>query len=148
MSFQRPAGYAGDLTVEDAYALLADEAESVLVDVRTQPEWTYGGVPDLSELGKTPVFQEWQVYPSMRVAADFVPRLTAALEAGGGDRSMSVLFIRRSGARSRAAAAALASAGWTRCFNVTDGFEGGLDAKRRRGASGGWRVRGLPWTQS
>ena len=48
MSFQRPAGYAGDLCIEDAYALLAENEKAVLVDVRTQAEWTYVGVPDLS----------------------------------------------------------------------------------------------------
>ncbi len=148
MSIQTPAGYAGDLTVEEAYALLSHDEDAVLVDVRTQPEWAYVGVPDLGELGKTPVFQEWQIYPSLQVAADFVPRLTAALAARGVDRSTSVLFLCRSGVRSRAAATALTSAGWTRCFNVKEGFEGGLDAKRRRGAIGGWRARGLPWTQS
>ena len=60
MSFQRPAGYAGDLSVEDAYAVLSKDEKSVLVDVRTQPEWTYVGVPDLGALGKATIFQEWK----------------------------------------------------------------------------------------
>ena len=103
MSFQRPAGYAGDLCIEDAYALLAENEKAVLVDVRTQAEWTYVGVPDLSQLGKAPIFLEWQVYPSMQVVADFTPRLVAALNARGADRSAQVLFICRSGVRSRGA---------------------------------------------
>ena len=45
MSFQRPAGYAGNLSIADAYAILTADEKSVLVDVRTQPEWTYVGVP-------------------------------------------------------------------------------------------------------
>ena len=148
MSFQRPAGYAGDLSVEDAYAVLTEDQKSVLVDVRTQPEWAFVGVPDLGRLGKTPIFQEWQVYPSMQVAADFKPRLVAALIARGADPSTPVIFLCRSGARSRAAAIALTGAGWTRCYNIAEGFEGGLDEMRKRGALGGWRARGLPWTQS
>jgi rhodanese-related sulfurtransferase len=148
MSFQRPAGYAGDLSIEDAYAVLGEDQKSILVDVRTQPEWTYVGVPDLSALGKTPIFQEWQVYPSMHVAADFTHRLEAALTARGADRSTPVIFICRSGARSRAAAIAFTGAGWARCHNIAEGFEGGLDETRRRGALGGWRAGGLPWTQS
>ena len=84
----------------------------------------------------------------MQVAADFAPRLVAALTARGADRSTPVLFLCRSGVRSRAAAIALADAGWARCYNVAEGFEGDLDAARRRGARGGWRARGLPWTQS
>ena len=148
MSFQRPAGYAGDLSIDDAYAILSEDERSVLVDVRTQPEWLYVGVPDLSRLGKTTIFQEWQVYPSMQVAADFTPRLVAALTARGADRSTTVLFICRSGVRSRAAAMALTGAGWPHCYNIAEGFEGGLDETRRRGALAGWRARGFPWTQS
>jgi rhodanese-related sulfurtransferase len=148
MSFQRPADYGGDLSVEDAYALLADDKNSLLVDVRTQPEWAFVGVPDLGELDKTPIFQEWQVYPSMEPAPDFVPRLIAALTAHGAKPSAPVLFLCRSGARSRAAAVALSGAGWSRCYNISDGFEGGLDETRKRGVLGGWRARGLPWKQS
>jgi len=59
-----------------------------------------------------------------------------------------VFFLCRSGVRSRAAAIALASAGWARCYNIAEGFEGGLDEARKRGALGGWRAGGLPWTQS
>ncbi|MGD0563701.1 MAG: rhodanese-like domain-containing protein [Roseiarcus sp.] len=148
MSFQRPAGYAGDLSIEDAYALLTEEEKSVLVDVRTQAEWAYVGVPDIGRLGKTPIFQEWQVYPSMQVVADFTPRLVAALTARGAEPLTSVLFLCRSGVRSRAAAIALTGAGWGRCYNIAEGFEGGLNETRKRGALGGWRARGLPWIQS
>jgi rhodanese-related sulfurtransferase len=148
MSFQQPAAYAGNLSIADAYAILTEDEKSVLVDVRTQPEWTYVGVPDLGRLGKTPIFLEWQIYPSMQVAADFTPRLVAALKARGADRSTPVLFICRSGVRSRSAAIALTGAGWSRCYNIAEGFEGGLDETRKRGALGGWRARGLPWTQS
>jgi rhodanese-related sulfurtransferase len=148
MSFHEPARYAGDLSIEDAYALLSDDKMAVLVDVRTQPEWAFVGVPDLSGLGKTPIFQEWQVYPGMQSPADFAPRLIVALGAHGADPSTPVLFLCRSGVRSRAAAVALTAAGWRRCYNVRDGFEGGLDERRRRGSLGGWKARGLPWTQS
>jgi rhodanese-related sulfurtransferase len=148
MSFQRPADYGGDLSVEDAYALLADDKNSLLVDVRTQPEWAFVGVPDLGELDKTAIFQEWQVYPSMETTPDFVPRLIAALTARGAKSANPVLFLCRSGARSRAAAIALSAAGWSRCYNISDGFEGGLDETRKRGVLGGWRARGLPWKQS
>jgi rhodanese-related sulfurtransferase len=136
------------LSIEDAYAVLSEDEKSVLVDVRTQAEWAYVGVPDLGPLGKTPIFQEWQVYPSMQVVADFTPRLVAALTARGADRSTPLVFICRSGVRSRAAALALTDAGWARCYNIAEGFEGGLDATRKRGALGGWRARGLPWIQS
>ena len=83
MSYQNFAGYAGDLLAIDAYTLLEGESTSVLIDVRTQAEWAYVGTPDLQALGKTPLFVEWQRYPSMAVDADFTARLDALLRLGG-----------------------------------------------------------------
>ena len=56
--------YAGDVSPEDAYAALQDDADAVLVDVRTAAEWAYVGLPDLSGLGKQVVTIEWQSFPS------------------------------------------------------------------------------------
>jgi len=148
MSYQNNAGYAGDLLAVDAYALLEGEASSILIDVRTKAEWAYVGTPDLHALGKTPLFLEWQSYPSMAVDADFVARLEAQLQSAGVERGASLVFLCRSGARSRGAATALTNAGWGPCFNVSDGFEGPLDGLRRRGGAGGWKASGLPWTQT
>ena len=149
MSFQRPADYAGELSVCDAYALLKEDQKAELVDVRTQAEWTWVGVPDLSNLGKTPIFVEWASYPGMRPAADFAQLVIAELTTRGADQEMPVLFLCRSGVRSLAAARTLASAGWRRCYNISEGFEGSLDAaSHRRGALGGWRAGGMPWTQT
>ena len=148
MSLKDARGFAGDLSVEDAHAMLAKDQGATLVDVRTQPEWQFVGVPDLAALGKTAIFRQWQVYPGMEVATDFVPGLVDELERRGADKSSPVIFICRSGARSRNAAIALTKAGWANCYNVAEGFEGPLDEERRRGAVAGWRARGLPWTQT
>ena len=56
MSYQNFLGYAGDILAVDAYALLRGDSTSVLIDVRTQAEWTYVGAPDIQALGKTPLF--------------------------------------------------------------------------------------------
>ena len=148
MSYQNFVGYAGDLLAVDAYALLEGNSTSVLIDVRTQAEWAYVGTPDVQALGKTPLFLEWQSYPSMAVDANFTGRLEALLLAGGVERGASLVFLCRSGARSRQAAIAMTSAGWGPCFNVSDGFEGPLDDSRRRGGGSGWKAGGLPWTQT
>jgi rhodanese-related sulfurtransferase len=142
------AGYAGDLLAIDAFTLLQGDARSVLIDVRTQAEWTYVGAPDIRTLGKTPFFLEWQTYPSMEVDAKFAARLDALLKAAGVEPGAPLVFLCRSGSRSRHAAVAMTSAGWTPCFNVSDGFEGPLDGSRRRGGVGGWKAGGLPWAQS
>jgi rhodanese-related sulfurtransferase len=148
MSYQNFAGYAGDLLATDAYALLEGDASSVLIDVRTEAEWAYVGRPDIRELGKTPFFLEWQSYPSLQVDADFASHLAALLDSAGVERGASLVFLCRSGARSRQAAMAMTSAGWAPCFNVSDGFEGPLDGSRRRGGVGGWKAGGLPWAQT
>jgi len=148
MTFQHAAGYAGDLLATDAYEVLAGDANSMLVDVRTAVEWTYVGTPNLDSLGKTVIFLEWQSYPSMKIDGDFPPRLEAMLEAVRVEKSTSLLFLCRSGVRSRSAAVAMTSAGWPRCFNISDGFEGPLDSLRHRGIVGGWKARGLPWAQT
>src|SRR5580692_10963995 len=98
MAAQSTAGYAGDLSAREAYSILERDKAAVLVDVRTQAEWTYVGVPNLSELGKQTILVEWQAYPSMKVDADFAPRLNQALPESGADAPL--LFLCRSGGRS------------------------------------------------
>src|SRR5208283_3282579 len=142
MSNQNFAGYAGDVLATDAYELLAGDASSVLIDVRTQAEWAYVGTPDIQALGKTPFFLEWQAFPSNQVDANFAVRLEALLSSAGVERGASLVFICRSGARSRHAAIAMTSAGWAPCFNISDGFEGPLDGSRRRGGVSGWKAGG------
>jgi rhodanese-related sulfurtransferase len=148
MSIHLPNGYAGDVSADDAYSMLESDKSAVLVDVRTKAEWTFVGVPDLSGIGKEALFAEWQEFPAMKVAAEFVPHLTEILRARGVSATAPVLFLCRSGARSRAAAIALTEAGQERCYNIAQGFEGPLDDKQKRGSVDGWKASGLPWAQS
>lgn len=135
--------YAGDLNPTEAWALLSKDPKSVLVDVRTQPEWTFVGVPDLAEIGKQLMLVSWQTYPTMAIDPGFVDRVAAAVP----DRDAPILFLCRSGARSRSAAIAMTAAGYRRCYNVAEGFEGAMDAERHRGRIAGWKAAGLPWKQ-
>ena len=89
MSYQNFAGYAGDLLALDAHALLEGDASAVLIDVRTKAEWAYVGTPDIRSLGKTPLFLEWQSYPSMAIDADFA----AQLERSWGPRGSSAVRL-------------------------------------------------------
>jgi rhodanese-related sulfurtransferase len=148
MSRENAVGYAGDVLATEAYHLLSSDDASVLIDVRTQAEWGYVGVPDLAALGKTPLFLEWQSFPAMHVDPAFAARLTNLLDAAGGARDAPLLFLCRSGARSRHAAAAMTQAGWAHCLNVSDGFEGPLDPWRHRNLVGGWKAADLPWIQT
>jgi len=136
-----------DVPVEEAWAHLEKDAGSVLIDVRTRAEWTFVGLPDLSEIGKRVLTVEWQTCPESKIDAGFPERLTKALDAAGADKDSELFFICRSGARSRMAAEAMANAGYRRCRNVADGFEGPLDANRHRGQVAGWKAAGLAWVQ-
>ena len=148
MTAQPTAGYAGDVSAAEAYSLLERDKSAVLVDVRTKAEWTYVGVPNLSKIGKQTVLLEWQEFPSMAVNREFAARLDEILRQGGAGPDTPILFLCRSGGRSRAAAIAMSLSGRRRCFNIGNGFEGPLDDKRRRGVLDGWKAQGLPWTQS
>jgi rhodanese-related sulfurtransferase len=137
--------YAGDITPEQAWRLLSDNPDAVLVDVRTDAEWGFVGVPDLSSLGRDVVYIEWNRSDGQRNAnflAELQDRISPA--TGGGERP--VVFLCRSGNRSIGAAEVATEAGITPAYNMLDGFEGQLDADGHRGGTG-WRAIGLPWNQ-
>lgn len=136
-------GYAGDVTADHAWRILQTDPKAVLVDVRTQAEWTYVGVPVLDQLGKQTIFVEWQSFPSMAQNLSFAEQVAAT----GVAPDSTVLFICRSGARSAAAAAAMTARGYEACYNISDGFEGPHDEQKHRGTTNGWKARGLPWAQ-
>jgi len=135
--------YAGDVTPQAAWDALQSDPKARLVDVRTQPEWSFVGIPNLASLGKKPALVSWQVYPGMAVDPDFAARVKAQLGDAGGP----VYFLCRSGARSRAAAIAMTEAGLGPCFNIAGGFEGDKDGDGHRGKTNGWKASGLAWLQ-
>lgn len=136
-----------NVTVREVWARLNRDPESVLIDCRSRAEWAFVGMPDLSGLGK-PVFAiEWQTFPDNRINPEFVARLSEALDQASVKKDAELFFICRSGGRSRMAAQVMAEAGYLRCRNVAEGFEGPLDSFRHRGSSSGWKVAGLPWVQ-
>jgi rhodanese-related sulfurtransferase len=136
-----------DVPVEDVWAQLEKYTTSALIDVRTRAEWAFVGLPDLAEIGKRVLTVEWQTSPESKIDAGFAERMTQALDAAGANKDTELFFICRSGARSRMAAEAMARAGYRRCRNVADGFEGPLDANRHRGRVAGWKASGLAWVQ-
>ena len=135
------------VSVEETWARLKGDAASVLIDVRTGAEWAFVGLPDLSSIGKRTVLVEWQDFPGGQLNQAFVERVAEALAAIGANKDSQLLFLCRSGGRSLHAARAMSAAGYTRCLNVANGFEGPLDPNRHRGTLGGWKAKGLPWVQ-
>ena len=136
-----------DVSAVEAYDRLRG-GDAVMVDVRPRAEWTYVGVPDLSAFTADPIFVEWQHYPSMAVDPAFPALLAGKLAERNVPITVTILFLCRSGVRSRAAAQAMSEMGYPRCLNVAGGFEGPQDGERRRGGVDGWKAKGLPWVQS
>lgn len=134
--------YAADLTPEQAWDLLASDPSAVLVDVRTDAEWRYVGVPDTAATGSTAVFIEWNTYPAGARNPDFLRHLAEAGIIAG----QPIVFLCRSGVRSVDAAIAATEAGYGPCYNVLDGFEGPLDEAGHRSIRG-WKAAGLAWRQ-
>jgi len=134
---ERNLSYEGELTPGEAYRVLQSAPAARLVDVRTQAEWDFvGRIPGAVEI-------EWESYPDGKRNPSFVEQLCEQI-----DPEALVMFICRSGSRSHHAAIAAAAAGFTRSYNVLEGFEGKKDASSHRNSVGGWRVGGLPWSQN
>lgn len=143
MSNETPDIYAGDLTPAEAWEMLKSDDTAVLIDVRTDAEFAYVGVADLTELNKEAIYESWQIFPKMEVNSNFV----ADLATREFNKGQALLFLCRSGVRSKHAAVAMTQAGFTRCYNITGGFEGDKDAIQHRGTVNGWKIAGLPWVQ-
>ncbi|NOG69355.1 rhodanese-like domain-containing protein [Roseicella sp. DB1501] len=132
-----------DISPAETWEALKADPEAVLIDVRTDAEWNFVGLPDLTEIGKQTLLVPWQLYPSMQVNGSFPDHLHKA----GLTATHRLYFICRSGARSLAAGQAAQAAGFPQAFNVADGFEGPVDAEGHRGMVAGWKAAGLPWRQ-
>lgn len=132
-----------DIGPAETWAALRDDPKAVLIDVRTDAEWNFVGLPELADLGKQVVLIPWQLYPTMQVNDAFPEHLRAA----GLTPDHRLYFICRSGVRSRSAGFAAQAAGFPHAFNVADGFEGPADAEGHRGTAAGWKAEGLPWRQ-
>jgi rhodanese-related sulfurtransferase len=132
-----------NIAPQDVWNALKSDPAAVLVDVRTDAEWNYVGLTDLSEAGKQPVLICWQVFPVMGVNPSFIAQLRDA----GITEENHVYYLCRSGVRSLAAARAAIEAGFPHSYNIADGFEGPPDSEGHRGTVAGWKAEGLPWRQ-
>ena len=148
---ERLTDYAGDIEPTEAWRLMRDEG-ALLVDVRTPPEWSFVGTPDVSGEAAEPallppIFLPWADYPSMQLNPAFADQLEVEMNRRGLGADTAIVFLCRSGVRSLGAARAMAARGYSRAYNIEGGFEGDKDGEGHRGRTGGWKVAGLPWKQ-
>lgn len=130
--------YAGAVTPEEAHLLLQANANVKLIDVRTQAERDWVGrviLPDAQHLAA-----QWTLYPGGAPNSEFLRQLEQQAQ-----RSDTLLFLCRSGVRSRYAAKLATENGFEHCFDILEGFEGDRNEQGHRKSIAGWCMKGLPW---
>ncbi len=130
--------YAGAVTPQEAFDLLQADSNVLLVDVRTGAERDWVGRVAISDLQHQSV--QWSLYPGGTPNPDFLAQLSAVAS-----EDTPILFLCRSGVRSRHAAKLATENGYTQCYDILEGFEGDKDAEGHRKSVGGWCKAGLPW---
>ncbi len=130
--------YAGAVTPQEAYVLLQQNPSAKLVDVRTNAERDWVGRVAIADSQHAAV--QWNLYPGGTPNPDFMHQLEQV--AGKDD---VLLFLCRSGVRSRHAAKLATEHGYANCFDILEGFEGDKDGEGHRKTVGGWCKAGLPW---
>lgn len=132
--------YAGAVSPQEAFALLQNDSKILLVDVRTNAERDWVGRVSISEAQHLAV--QWSLYPGGTPNPDFLAQLQASVP----DKTSIILFLCRSGVRSRHGAKLATENGYTNCYDILHGFEGDKDEQGHRKTVGGWCQNGLPWT--
>ena len=135
-----------EISSQQAWEIIEDDPQAVLLDVRTSVEYEYVGHP------LNAMHVPWMDAPDWNIDAGFVAKVREALVTRSGPdqnlESTVILAICRSGKRSQAAAEELASHGFNHLYNIEDGFEGDMDNNKHRSTINGWRHANLPWEQS
>jgi rhodanese-related sulfurtransferase len=130
--------YRGAVTPAEAYALLQGNTAIRLVDVRTKAERDWIGMVNLPAAQH--LFVQWNLYPEGKPNPQFMEQLAAVANQGD-----TLLFLCRSGVRSKNAAKLASEHGYGHCFDILEGFEGNKDADGHRKTIEGWCRAGLPW---
>ncbi len=149
------------LTPLEAWQMKQQHPDAVLfIDVRTRAEVQYAGFTEYADANIPVMFQpgsyEWQAdrkdpqagqFKKVR-NADFSRAVDKLVASRGLDKSAPVIVMCAAGKRSTAAARALHEAGYSRVYNLYEGFEG-IEASRGyfkgQRVVNGWKNAGLPW---
>ncbi len=142
------------ITATDAWKILQNNPNSILIDVRTKEEVEFVGFVDLSKIDAQAhnrvIYLPWKIYPQMANDEAFTDKLSALIAQNfpaSNPEEVELLFMCRSGNRSFEAAMFMSDFGY-KCYNLTNGFEGSHDSSMHRGTISGWKVENLPWKQN
>lgn len=138
------------LTPADAAAALQADPSILFLDVRDLIEIAFVGHPTAVDAIvpfeiATHEYDEAAGGVRMVPNTDFVAQVERVVARERLGRDAPIFVMCRSGGRSAAAVNALAAAGYTNVWNLTEGFEGDKDSSGGR-VLNGWRNAGLPWT--
>jgi rhodanese-related sulfurtransferase len=125
--------YRGAVTPREAFALIQGNPAIKLVDVRTKAERDWVGMVQIP--ADQHLFVQWNLYPEGKPNPLFLEQLK---QAAGPDEVL--LFLCRSGVRSKHAAKLATENGYRNCFDIVEGFEGNKDAEGHRKTIVGRRV--------
>ena len=136
-----------EITSSEAFLMLKKDADSKLVDVRTEKEIFSVGFPDLDSIGKNVSFIEWNQSFFSSSSKSFLGKFR---EKFGSDAKGNFMFICKSGIRSNFAALTVEESynsgnDVIRLFNIVDGFEGNSVSQEIDNKKNGWKFLGLPW---
>ncbi len=129
--------YAGAVTPQEAFQLLQANTNVKLIDVRTNAERDWVGQVLINPAQLFAV--QWNLYPT-KSNPDFLSELAQVA-----NKDTALLFLCRSGARSKAAAQLATEHGYQHCYDILEGFEGDKGVDGHRKSINGWCHAGLPW---
>ena len=136
------------MTSKEAWQLVQNNPKAILIDVRSEIEFLFIGHP------KGAIHVPWIDEPDWIVNPRFAAEVRKLMLGGVihdpdemDIEAVPVLLICRSGRRSLEAGKVLMKEGFTKVYNISDGFEGPLDEEHHRSTLGGWRFDNLPWEQ-
>lgn len=129
--------YAGAVTPQEAWQLIQSDADILIIDVRTQAELDWVGQVQIRPEQLHAV--QWNLYPS-KSNPDFLSQLADVAQP-----QTVLLFLCRSGVRSKAAAQLATENGYQYCYDIVNGFEGDKDQHGHRKMLNGWCFDNLPW---
>lgn len=141
------------LTSKEAYAALEKDPSIVFIDVRSRAEFSFVGHPTVVDrnipfrkLAESYEIDTKRKQYKMVPNVDFPRAVELLLDAEGKTKNDTIFVMCRSGARSKGAADYLAKVGYTKVYNVVDGFEGDKNKDTGHRTVNGWKNSDLPWT--
>lgn len=133
------------VTAREAYGMWETAKSKIKVlDCRTPEEYMFVGHAPMSYniplLFSTLSFNPAKKRYAMKKNQKFIKTAQKRFK-----KDDTILVMCRSGHRSTVSVNALTDAGFTKVYNIIDGFEGAKDSTGKRTVDG-WKNAGLPWT--